>query len=259
MSPMSSSINVLLAIGVLANLIKGGDLVLRDYQKKKLQGRFESFTLWFDDLRPIRWLSYLPNPKPAFWWSVLSAVSALIAPAAMGSAIEFVLELIFNSAGAVFTEQHVQASIIRRATLVGLLFAIPASILVIRRFSRPLIKWLVGDTRFWKFLARLILFYAASVAALEIFGWFCRLGGSSLPLAVALVALWPFTFIIYFLNVTGFLIATLYMLIWPLNWAVKLVGAICWRIAEYSQGVLSAFLLIGTIALGLTKLLIERR
>jgi hypothetical protein len=257
---MNSALNVLLAIGVLANLIKGGDLILRERQKKKLQDRFETFTVWVDDLRPVKWLSYLPNPKPALWWSVFSAIFALIAPApGLGAALLFVVYLIRDSIVSILQAQRVKASIVGAAMWFGFLLAIPASVLALRKFSRPLIKWLVGDARFWLFLGRLILFYAGSVATLAIFHWICLIGGRILPIAIALSVLWPFTFIVYFLDTTGLLIVTLYMLIRPLNWLVKLLGAVCWRVAEYSQGVFAAFLLIATIALGLAKLVVERK
>jgi hypothetical protein len=257
---MRGSINFLLAIGIITNLIKGGDLLLRNSQKKKLQDRFETFTLWIDGLRPLSWLSSLPKPRPALWWSISSAIFSLIAPiGALGGALAFNLDLIANAIRALAHNQGVHGPILAYPLLIGAVLAVPASIFTLRTFSRPLVAWLVGQARFWPFLPRLALFYGLSTGILALFWWICRMLSSNMLIAVGLLLLWPFTFIIYFLNTTGLLIVSLYILIRPINWIVKFVGAICWRVAEYSQGVFAAFLLIATIALGLTKLVMDKR
>lgn len=260
---MHTGLNLLLAAGILANLVKGGDLVLRTSQKKALQDRFETLTLWLDDLRPVQWLSYLPMPKPAFWWSTFSAIFAILALLApdqiAGGALAFVLDLILNSVRALATAQGMEPRFFNPALTAGALLAIPASVLVLVKLSRPLIGWLVGNGGFWRFLGKMVLFYAGSVAILAAFWWLCRVAGGSLLAALALAAAWPFTFIIYFLNTTGMLIVTLYLFIRPFAWLVKFMGAICWRIVEYSQGVFAALLLISTVLLGVVIVVLNSK
>jgi len=105
---MHSGLNLLLAVGILANLVKGGDLILRASQKKMLQDRFETLTLWIDDLRPVQWLSYLPRPKPALWWSVISTIYALLIPVRQaGGAIAILVDITRDSIATLLIAQHV--------------------------------------------------------------------------------------------------------------------------------------------------------
>jgi hypothetical protein len=252
------AINVLLAIGIFANLVKGGDLLLRKHQKQRLQETFEAFTVWLDDLRPTRWFALLPRPTPAFWWSVFSSLFALNAgPRPAGGALTLQLDLIRASLGTLLTalptpEKSLRLSL-EVAMIAGCLAAIPASIITVRKIGPHLVSWLVGPGRFWPFLGRLLLFYVPSTAVLGLFWGLCWLVRGRLILTAIVLLIWPFSFVIYFLNVTGWLIVSLYLFLSLLNLLVKSMTAICWRIAEYSQGVFAALLLIATVILGIAK------
>ena len=92
---MQRTIEILLVIGVLVNLIKGSELVLRPHQEKWLQNKFETLVLWFEYARPIDWLAkregtvyrtlfvllvtlfligtlvLIINPKNGSWWELI--------------------------------------------------------------------------------------------------------------------------------------------------------------------------------------------
>jgi hypothetical protein len=253
------SLDILLAVGILANFIKAGDLLLRSYQKKKLQDWFETLTLRIDGLRPLNWIAALTRPRPALYWSIFAALFAILAPAeALGGALAFLLDLIINSVLTLLRAQNVHQSL-TVAMIAGSLLSIPASVLTVRKLCPRLILWLVGGARFWPFLGRLIIFYALSVAWLAGFWGLAFLTRNTRPLAVVTAFVLPFALSIYFLNVTGWLIVTLYVFLRPISWLVKGIGGICWRIVEYSQGVFGGLLLIATVALGFAKILLDRK
>jgi len=239
------AINVLLAIGLFANLVKGGDLLLRKQQKEQLQERFEAFTVWIDDLKPVRWFASLPRPRPAFWWSVFSSLFALVAgPRLIGGALAFQLDLIRAPLTTLFDalpalEKSLRITVVG-AMAMGLLAAIPASVLTVRTLCPRLVGWLVGQGHFWPFLGRLLFLYVPSVATLAAFWGLCWLVRGRLVPTMIILLVWPFSFVVYFLNTTGWLIASFYIILRLLNFLVKGMGAVCWRIAEYSQGVLAA-------------------
>src|SRR5262245_2627350 len=57
------AIDVILAIGILLNIFKGGDLILRDQQRRWVQDKFESLTLRLEELKPMLWLNGLRTRK----------------------------------------------------------------------------------------------------------------------------------------------------------------------------------------------------
>jgi hypothetical protein len=58
------TVNALFAIALIATLVKGGDLILLESQKRALQDWCERVTVRLDDLRPLAWfsLNYSRNP-----------------------------------------------------------------------------------------------------------------------------------------------------------------------------------------------------
>ena len=45
---MQLTVEILLIVGILVNLIKGADLILRPHQQKLVQDRIETLALWLD-------------------------------------------------------------------------------------------------------------------------------------------------------------------------------------------------------------------
>src|SRR4051812_27630490 len=69
-----SAVDLLFLVGVLAVIVKGGDLFLRDHQKKALQSYCEDMTLWLEEQNPIKWFRSLSSPR-AHRWLILIGVA----------------------------------------------------------------------------------------------------------------------------------------------------------------------------------------
>jgi hypothetical protein len=83
---VKTTIVILFIIGTLANLLKGADLLLRPHQKKKIQERAETLTLWAEETKPVEWYAKLTSPKAQF---VLLTTIAAITTAPLLASIFF--------------------------------------------------------------------------------------------------------------------------------------------------------------------------
>lgn len=250
MSATSPIIDSLLIIGVLANIAKGGDLLLRKYQKEWLQDQFESLTLRLDDARPVTWFKALSRPRPAAIWSTFSALFVFGAPTQLlGGALAILLDLWIMSARNIVSMDHS----FRVALGVGLIVAVPVSVIVLWKICPKLVRRLVGNGHGGRFFGRLLILYLASVI---IFGTFYGVSIFSKDIVVArcvLALLWPSLLPIFILNAAGLLLVTLLIVLLILRLFFSVLRAICWRIAEYDRGVLAAILLLATVALGIYR------
>lgn len=52
---MTRTLELLLIVGILLNLVKGADLLLRPYQQKWLQEKWDSMTLRLHYTKPLDW------------------------------------------------------------------------------------------------------------------------------------------------------------------------------------------------------------
>src|SRR6266849_1756696 len=84
-------IDTLALVGILINLLKGADLLLRPNQQKWIQSKFESITLGLDDLRPIQWYSKL---RQAFVVEIIYMLTALIVFFRMSAIIRWLIDLV---------------------------------------------------------------------------------------------------------------------------------------------------------------------
>jgi len=243
-------IDTLLFIGIVANLVKGGDLVLRQHQKEWLQDRFETLTLWMDGIQPIAWFGALSRPRPAAIWSVFSAFFLFVTPIyALGGALAFFLDLWIMSA------KNLSAGDIptRVAFGVGLLVAVPISVATLWKVCPRLVQRLVGNGHGGWFFVRILILYFASAAIFFSFFSATRLTGEFPALRLALALLWPCLLPVFVLNAAAILLVSLLLFLWILRLLLALLKGICWRISEYDRGVFAAFLLLTTVALGVYR------
>src|SRR5260370_42404468 len=63
---MQRTVEILLVLGILVNLVKGADLLLRAHQQRWLQDKFELLALKLDYTRPIEWYLKKSLIKSAF-------------------------------------------------------------------------------------------------------------------------------------------------------------------------------------------------
>ncbi|NEO21889.1 MULTISPECIES: hypothetical protein [unclassified Moorena] len=268
---MEEFVDALLVIGILANLVKGGDLFLRESQKQKVQDISESITIYLDDLRPISWLRPLTTQKAQHWIIVVGV-------------IEFVIVMVVA-----FTLQRldpVDDNIFGLSLILTQLLA-----LVLSGLSLPFIfktgpktmSWLLQDERPLQFLCRflrLIVFGYVIGGAYQLFllllislislvigqgGFFNSLeflfqAGSwqQLTYVVGLLMIWPaFTYFWIVVQSVG-LILWLVVLIIMLETCLLVLRGFAWRVVEYSKGAYAALLLAVTIILGLVSLFLSK-
>lgn len=250
MANFSLMTDTLLLIGILMNLVKGGDLLLRQHQKDWLQDHFEAFTLRLDDVRPVSWFGALSRPRPAVIWSICSALLVLVSPIqALGGALAFLLDLWIMSLRSLSVLDLPSLMALR----VGLLVAVPVSVVCLWKVCPRLVRKLVGSGKTGPFFGRLLALYFLSVAIFSAFLGASRLADKVVIVQFILAALWPLLFPLFVLNAAGLLMVTLLFCLWILRPLFVVLKGICWRIAEYDRGVFAAFLLIATIALGIYR------
>src|SRR2546423_4654285 len=74
---MQRTIDILFVVGILVNLVKGADLILRPHQQKWLQDRWVSMTQRLDNIKPMDWFFQQDHIKKFFY--VLFASSSALA------------------------------------------------------------------------------------------------------------------------------------------------------------------------------------
>ena len=243
----------LLVIGVLTNLVKGGDLLLRKRQKKWLQERFEVLTLRLDDIRPVSWFGALSRPRPAAVWSAFSALFVFVAPiSALGGALAFLLDLWIMSAQNILAVNAPPGL----ALGVGLLVAVPVSALVLWKLCPGLVRTLVGTGHGAGSLGA-SSFCISQVRPLLVPSTVRQCLPRTLPLpGMSWRSCGRFCFPAFVLNASGLLLVTLLFFLWIFRLLFSAAKAVCWRIAEYDCGVFAALLLIVTAGLGLYRVLL---
>jgi hypothetical protein len=73
----------LLFVGILIQVVKGADILLRPHQQKWLQDKFDTLALWLDFRRPLRW--YM-QPK-----NIRRVQAGMVAVAAIAVSIHFLI------------------------------------------------------------------------------------------------------------------------------------------------------------------------
>jgi hypothetical protein len=254
-----------LALGVLINLVKAGDLVLRPNQQARVQAWIEDLTLRVEEIRPIGWLERLTRPHA-------HVVLVLV------GVFEFVLVLLLVTlvpAGKTAALGPVGSNVFVMQ-LVAIVCSVPALVLTAKRYGPPFVAWLLGPapvrgvTR--RFLKTLVLgFLVLGLYEVILFGLVFFLWGDvpfdamELPigeggpgiwvLGGGLLVVWPaFTWFWVITQVAG-------LILWAIvgvrffEMLLKWIRALCWRVVEYNKGAWAAVVLIITIMLGVAKLL----
>jgi hypothetical protein len=69
---MNRALQILLVAGILVNLIKGGELLLRPYQQKWLQDKCDTLALRLDYTKPLEWYLKFNQFKTQFLLTTIS-------------------------------------------------------------------------------------------------------------------------------------------------------------------------------------------
>jgi hypothetical protein len=243
---MIHAIDAALVIGVATTGLNLGDLFLRDTQRERFQQAMEQLTLWLDYRRPMSWIASVPESTTLFALGIFLVVGSLAWMLMTSDTISN-----FWREFSVFL--YIQA--------IGSLFLI-----VFRRDARDLLSALVADPT----LPAIITRSSARIgrAILTQSAWYAAYGAAMLVAVVfpvfALVNLWLvwLLFVRFRAEWMDWQIA-LPAGVLAIGFAVLLTGAelslvaaraVSWRIVEYSKGAWAAVIVVGTVALGVAKL-----
>ena len=263
---MQRTIEILLVIGILVNIIKGADLILRPHQQKWFQDKFESLVLWFDYAKPIDWFIKREGAKKIYISQALLLVTFLyggfflINSRSMKGGwswwgILIILYFVIYGVGQVISIKSNQDS-------KGL-----NPELLTNKYDRRVIRWLFGSQSLRQRLSRHLIVSTLGFVATFWLYIILDIGrdplnppGSSLLIELVLVVQGVSIVIGFLLIVAGILsfsILVFSLLFLLSELMLKIIRGIAWRIAEYNKGAFAAIVLLATIVLGVIELYLK--
>ena len=258
---MKSTLEILLVLGIVINLVKGADLLLRPHQAKWVQNKWESLTLWLDYTKPIDWFFKGGRTK-----GLMLVLYLLLFP----WFVYYMMSLVLNEPlGRCWTAFYI--GIFYLVSLAN--FAILSDkkgpgavsgqldITIMVNLQYYLFRWLKEGQTVRQQVVRLLTISCLGTTLVLLYLAF---GYLTLGKRVSgcLVALFFQGLLVSFSAVLamGFvssitLLVSLGMFIVEL--VLKLLRGIAWRIAEYNKGALAAIMLLITVSLGLAEVWIK--
>jgi hypothetical protein len=251
----------LVAIGVLSNAIKLGDLLLTSEQQKKVQEAAENITLWLDYTRPLNWVIQwltVNNGRGFVFFTVGSIVILNIVQIFMGKGVFG--DVVLSNLPARF---HFAAKVF------GLLICVGVVPVLTFRFGVRAIQWLIAGGQMKHLFRRYIvsvfagalatgILYAAVFALLRVILFFIPgIDGPSVSKALSAMLMFPvFETTMTITMVPGLAIACLYGLL-PLELLFALLRGLAWRVVRYGKGAWAGLLLVVTAVLGIWDALVK--
>lgn len=262
---MSRAIEVLLIIGILINLIKGADLILRPYQQKRIQDKFETWVLWFDYTKPFDWYMDKDRVEKLFWIqyvlitpTILSLLLLLPFIIAFGWKLWKLLTVVslITLAYLIYTIASAFSALKRGKPLSRtpghILYLIPVPMLELR-----LTNWLFGGRTYKQHLSRHLTVVAIAFTLAILYFTLRRI--LLLSMLNLDVTFWVSFMLDFYINVflvfslTSLFILFLSLFFFIMELLLKVVRAIFWRIVEYNKGAFAAITLLITVVLGLAE------
>jgi hypothetical protein len=259
-------LDTLLALGVLVNIVKGGDLLLRPRQRRKVQSLFERWHLRLASQRPIEGLQRLASERAQRRLMLVGIGEFLLAVGA-----DIALDMwsgesaTIGSFGVLLCSGAILLSVLSRP-------------LVTRLGGPKLMIWLLRDLSFFAFLRRFAVVFIAGITVLGIYQaalWGAaslmstgdpfdilelpleKVGPGTLVIGVGLLVAWPP--FVYFWILTQVVGAALSMCVLTQLGVLLLnmVRALARRLAAYNQGAWAALVLVTTVVLGFLRLILK--
>lgn len=259
---MQRTVEILLVIGILVNLIKGADLILRPHQQKWLQNRFDTLALRLDYAKPLKWYTGLVHNRiygVLFFAAPLLIIAAPLIPSVVKTGTAPLWWAIMMYALILFV-------------VIGCVVAACEKVNLIDDFSsqRPpawdvvslVHYWLTSPKSLTQQLIRHLIIVATSVGLwLLISSTKTNVFGKG---GVLIEVLNGIVFIVFALHTWIFAASSFCIIIFSLSLLLaeillKLLRGLIWRIAEYNKGAFAAIVLILTAALGVTEYYIRFR
>jgi len=261
-------LDILLTLGILVNIVKGGDLLLHPQQRRKVQSLFERLHLRLESQRPIKGLQRLISERGQSRLMLVGIGEFLLVVA-----VDVYLDIWSGESGESVTIGGFGVLLCSAAILLSVL----SRPLVTRLGGPKLMRWLLADPSFFAFLRRFAVVFIAGITVLGIYQatlWGAaylmgtvdpfdtlelpleKVGLATLVVGVGLlVAFPPF---VYFWMLTQVAGAALTMCVLTRLGVllIKVVRALAWRLAEYNKGARAALVLGTTVVLGLLRLIL---
>lgn len=256
-------LDLVLIIGILTNVVKGADLILRPHQQKWINDKFESLTLWLDYAKPLKWFSNLATSRGQIILILIGSLE-LVAVA--------IIVLLFKRNDNVPRSERLTQILV----LVISLLCIPV---IVKRIGPKVTSWLFGDAKILRFLMRYILLIIGGYiilglyqAVVMIFIWLfssrksyfdfmdATLDSNSWEHSaylISIMALWPFFTFFWILIQVGGIVLWAAVILFLLEVLLKIGRGIAWRITEYNKGAYAALTLILTIFIGIVDLYLK--
>ena len=262
------ALDTLLALGILVNIVKGGDLLLRPQQRRKVQSLFKRLYLRLESQRPIKGLQRLTSERGQSRLMLFG-----IGEFVLVVVIDIYLDIWSGESGESFTMGGFGVLLCSAAIFLSVL----SRPLVTRLGGPKLMRWLLADPSFFAFLRRFAVVFIAGITVLGIYQatlWGAaylmgtgdpfdtlelpleKVGLATFVVGVGLlVAFPPF---VYFWMLTQVVGAALTMFVLRRLGVrlLKVVRALGWRLAEYNKGAWAALVLGTTVVLGLLRLML---
>lgn len=258
-------LDTLLALGILVNIVKGGALLLRPQQRRKVQSLFERLHLRLDSQRPIKGLQRLASERGQRRLMLVGIGEFLLVVG-----VDVSLDIWSGESATIGSFGVLLCS-------AAILLSVLSLPLVTRLGGPKLMGWLLGDLSFFAFLRRFAVVFIAGITVLGIYQATLRgaaylmgtvdpfdtlelplekVGPATLVVGIGLlVAFPPF---VYFWMLTQIAGAALSMCVLTRLGVLvlKVVRALAWRLAEYNKGAWAALVLGTTVVLGFLRLIL---
>jgi hypothetical protein len=256
-------LDTLLALGILVNILKGGELLLRPPQRRKVQALFARLHRRLKSQRPIAGLQRLASERGQRRLMLVGSGEFLVVVGA-----DIALDMWSGGSATI-------GSFGVLLCCGAMLLSVLSRSLVTRLGGPQLMRWLVGDLRIFAFLRRFAVVFIAGITVLGLYQatlWGAaylmgtgdpfdtlalpleHVGPGTLVVGVGLLVAWPP--FVYFWMVTQVAGAAVSLDVLTRLGVLLLtvVHALAWRVAAYNQGVWAALVLGTTVVLGVLRL-----
>jgi hypothetical protein len=265
LGPLGKALDAVFIIGLLVNVVKLADLILRPHQQKRLQEWCEGMTVRLEDLKPLGWFQILGTAKA-------SRILLFI-----GFLEFFVVALL---AGLAPSHGDRISTDIRIVQGLAILLSFASMPYILRRAGPRMMTWLFANQKPWIFVRRYAISVVFGLVALFLYqgllwlllwiifhnqtslgDFFDGIDNSRSParwgLMAGLLLCWPFFTFFWIAIQVGALALWCVVILAIAEGILKLARAIAWRLVEYNKGVFAALTLIATAAVGIADLIVK--
>jgi hypothetical protein len=247
---MGHIIEILLVAGILANVLKGAELILRPHQQKWVQTKVEYMTLWLEYSKPLEWFRRITRKQIQIIAIVIILVIFL-----------FILSDLLMRWGIFFSRDD-------KLTMAIMLFFVLINglipVIALTVYGSKFLYWLYSEGKFLVFLRKYFSFAVLSSMALfllfHVIKWIAsylnpteKITGINFHLLMACIVAGIFLCIFYIafvISVLCLFIIITQIILFVAEVILIALRAIAWRVSEYNKGAFAAVILVFTILLG---------